>query len=107
VDVRLISQREESALVARAERAEAESERLRDANATLLDTLLHQKNPAPLTARKPDRVLEVIADVAGSNHALRKQLGSYARGQRADGVSEDDIVRGLLHWGDDDQGVAE
>lgn len=57
---------------------------------------------APLEKKKADRVSEVIADVAGTNAALRRQLGVYARRARAEQVDDDEIVKTLLHWPDDD-----
>lgn len=109
--MRLISAAEEAALHARAERAESEADRLRTQNAQLLSTVLSLKGkgatdqtPLPKTT---DRVSEVIADVAGPNHALRRQLGAWARQQRADKVDEDQIIKGLFNWPDDDSGVPE
>lgn len=108
--MRLISRAEEAALVARAERAEAEAERLRTSNATLLDALLQRKPDQPVTPlpkRQRDPVLEAIGDVAGSNATLRKHLGVWSRQQRADKVPDDEIVHELLNWPDDDRGVPE
>ena len=66
--------------------------------------------PTPIKAlpkRSADPVAEVIADVAGSNHALRRQLGAFARAQKRDGMTDEDITHKLLNWDDDDQGISE
>lgn len=57
---------------------------------------------APLEKKPTDRVMEVIADIAGSNATLRKQLGAYARRERANKTDDDEIVNTLLHWTDED-----
>lgn len=67
---------------------------------------LAEVRPA-LVQRPPDRVTEVITDVAGNNAALRRQLGAFARAQRLAREDEDDIVHDILHWGEDDGGTAE
>lgn len=62
---------------------------------------------SPLVKRKPDKVAEVISDVAGYNAQLRRQLGVYARQAKQAGDSDDDIAHKLLNWDDDDQGIPE
>ena len=82
--------------------------RLSQANADLLATVLSLKAsgaavPVAPVKRPTDRVLEVIADVAGSNAPLRSMLGRYARQERAKKVDDDKIIKTLMHWPDADE----
>lgn len=65
--------------------------------------------PAPkaLERKKEDPVAEVIADVAGNNAALRRQLGAYARAEKRKGTPVEDITHALLNWEPDEDGTAE
>lgn len=108
--MRLISRAEEQHYLDSIRDARAEAERVRTLNAELLDRLMKAQGTAPakpLAKRPTDRITEVIGDVAGSNHQLRKQLGAFARLALADKKDEDEIVHALLHWGDDDGGTPE
>lgn len=69
--------------------------------------VVHEPPPAPLERRAPDRVMEVLADVAGSNAALRRQLLSFVKRRRADGDDDDAIIQALFHWSGDDEGTPE
>ena len=89
--------------------------RLRALNDSLFQTVLSlkatgavvEREVTPLARREPDRVTEVVADVAGNNGALRRALNTFARNARRDGLDEDEIVQKLLHWGTDDEGTPE
>ena len=73
------------------------------------DTLVRQviatippPKPSSVPAKPGNRIQEVIADVAGNNGALRKQLGKFARDSARGGKTEDEIVRSLMHWPSED-----
>lgn len=57
-----------------------------------------------LKPKKADPVLQAIADRAGNNGPLRRQLASYAMAERRKGVADDAIVAVIAgDWHKDDQ----
>ena len=100
-----------AALAAESARADALHEEviyLRQQNASLLSHVLTPPVPvSPVTVQRvagkaSDPVAEAIAASAGTNAVLRRQLGVYAKQQRAGKVPDGDIVSSILNWQDVD-----
>ena len=91
------------------ERMESEIDYLRQQNASLLAYVLNAKPVAPVVAIEPirpvapkqrdaDVVTEALNTAAGGNAVLRRQLGKYARQEKAAGTPEREIAHTLLNW---------